>query len=511
MRTSNKRIAKNTLIVYVRLIITTIIGLLSSRFVLQALGTSDYGLYNVVGGFIMMFSFISAALSTTTRRFLNYEMGKADGDVNKVFNICHTLHILISILTLLILEIAGIWYIKNFLNVEIGKAADAMFVFQVSTIVACVGIINVPFQSLFMAKEKFFPIAVIDVLSQLLKFILILVLLLYDGNALRFYALSMTIITAFSFIAYHYLAYMKWPEIIAWKFEKKKESYKELLVFNNYNILSVASLLLRNQGSNILINYFFGTIVNAAYAISFTVQNYVNMVVGSIDTASAPQITQNISSKQTQEAIILTSKTCRICILMMILILLPLSVELNFILHLWLGENVPEGTLQMCYYAFLLTVISASSGGIMQLINAIGHLKWFTLQYMFLYILGLIAACLLFYTGLPPYMIFLVFFVADIISRFNQIYLLKKYINFDVFQFVKESFLRPIYVTVIGLLYIYIYVEVGLNAYYYRIVGIVITAFVAFLIVFYVGLLQNERIKINTFVKNKIKHYERKN
>ena len=135
MREENKRIAKNTLIVYVRLIITTFLGLLSSRFVLAALGASDYGLYNVVGATVIMFSFITSALYNTTTRFINYEQGKSDGNVNRIFNMSLAIHICFAIVALLILESIGVYYINNYLNVATGKESDAIFVFQVSTIV----------------------------------------------------------------------------------------------------------------------------------------------------------------------------------------------------------------------------------------------------------------------------------------------------------------------------------------------------------------------------------------
>ena len=176
---NNKRIAKNTLIVYVRLFIVTIVGLMTSRFVLQALGVSDYGLYNVVGGVIALFAVIAGSMSSTTIRFLNIEIGKPDGDPNKIFNICQITHIAFAVLVLILAETVGLFYIYNYLNVAPGKEADAMFVFQVSTIVACIGIVNVPYQSVFIAKEKFTHIAIIDILNSLIKLGLIIMLLYY--------------------------------------------------------------------------------------------------------------------------------------------------------------------------------------------------------------------------------------------------------------------------------------------------------------------------------------------
>ena len=155
MQDSNKRIAVNTIIVYIRLFVTMIVGLFSSRYVLMALGVSDYGLYNVVGSVIGMYAFVASSLGGATIRFMNFEMGKKDGDVNRIFNICNVLHISMAVIILIISETFGIWYILNHLNVAPGKLGDAMFVFQVSITVSCIGIINVPYSSLYNVHEKF--------------------------------------------------------------------------------------------------------------------------------------------------------------------------------------------------------------------------------------------------------------------------------------------------------------------------------------------------------------------
>jgi len=293
---ANIRIAKNTIIVYIRIFVTIIVGLITSRLVLKALGVDDYGLYNVVGSVVAMFGFITGALSGTTQRFINFEMGKPDGNPGKMFNICNVLHIGCAVVLLILIETIGLIYIHNWLNVAPGKETDAMFVFQVSTIVACIGIMNIPYQSLFLANEKFLSVAIIDIVLNLVKLGLVFCLLFYKGNVLRLYAIFMSVSTFASFIVYHLLCRKYWPDIVKWRPVKNKSEYKEALSFNNWNLLSSAALLARSQGSNMLINFFFGTAVNAAYGIANTVLNYINKFIGNFDFAAAPQITQNLSA-----------------------------------------------------------------------------------------------------------------------------------------------------------------------------------------------------------------------
>lgn len=505
MREENKRIAKNTLIVYARLIITTLLGLLSSRFVLAALGASDYGLYNVVGATVIMFSFITSALYNTTTRFINYEQGKPDGNVNRIFNMSLAIHIVFAIIALILLESAGIYYILNYLNVAAGKEADAMFVFQVSTVVTCLSLISVPFNSLFIVYEDFRTIAIIDILGAIVRFALILALMHYAGNLLRFYALSMALVTALASLSFFFLSRRRWPLVTQFNLIKDKSKYKEILTFNNYSLLGAAALIFRNQGSNVVINYFFGTIVNAAYAISYAVQNYIITFVGNFDIASAPQITQNVSRGDMDRTVFLASSTCRICVLLTLLLLFPVYCELPFILHLWLGNNIPEGTITFCKCTLLVALVSATSGGITQLIRGTGNLKWFTIQFIVLYVLALLISIVLYNLGFPPYTVILSYFVADAISRYFQLLLLHRYIKLDIGSFVQRSYLRPLGVFVCGVAYVLTSGFVQTEHNLWHIVDFVTATLFMVATSYYIGLYKEERNAILSHINQSVR------
>lgn len=505
MDTSNKKIALNTIVVYVRIFITMVIGLLTSRFVLQALGASDFGLYNVVGGVIAMLSFISSSLAASTTRFLNYEMGKPDGNTNRVFNVSLLIHAAFMLIILVLAETIGVFYILEYLNVEPGKEADSMFVYQVSTIVACIGLFNIPYQSLFIAHEKFTAIAIIDIINSIIKLVMVLCLLFFKGNALRFYALSMSLMTLFSFAAYHLLAKKYWPDTIKYSFIRCKKYYKDILVFNNYNLLGTVSLMVRNQGSNMLINFFFGTTVNAAYAIGNTVMNYVNMFVANFDTAAGPQITQNISAGNRDRYMSLCSMTCRMCILLMIVVFFPLISELDFILHAWLGSELPEYTEIFCKCTLWVAVISATSGGITQLINGLGKIKWFKIEISVLFVMCIPIGYLLCKNDYPSYYIILLFIASDIINRVIQLLLLRKIDGLDIMHFVKQAYLRPSFVFIIMYCILSIYEYMQIEQSIARIAGVAIIFLLSGVICLFVGLTTTERSKIIPYIINKIK------
>ena len=446
---ANIRIARNTIVIYIRMAVTILVGLVTSRLVLQALGASDVGIYSAVGSTVALIAFITGALTATTVRFMNFEMGKAGGDTNRMFNICHVIHIGGAGVLFLLLESIGLWYIHHYLNVPPGKEADAMFVFQVSTVVACLGIANVPFQSLFNVHERFATVAVVDIVNALVKLGLVIGLLYWKGNGLRLYALLMSVTTWICFVVYRWLCRRNWPGIIRWKFVRERKAYKEVLVFNNYNLLSSASMIARSQGSNMLINAFFGTTVNAAYYYAGTVQNYVNQFIANFDTAAAPQITQNIGAGNAGRSVALAERVCRICILLFLLLFFPLWSELDFILNLWLGAKIPAGTVLMCRWTLLVAAASATSAGLAQLINAYGRVKWYKIEFSVLYLLCLVAGWLLFRAGFPAYTIIICFVAADLLSRVIQLVLLHYQFGFQIGKFLKEAYLRPFIAAVI--------------------------------------------------------------
>ena len=505
---ANIRIARNTVVIYIRMAVTILVGIITSRLVLQALGASDVGIYSAVGSTVALVSFITGALTATTVRFMNIEMGKPGGDTNRMFNICHVIHIGGALLLLVLLESIGLWYIHTHLNVPPGKEADAMFVFQVSTLVACLGIANVPFQSLFTVHERFVTVAVVDIVNALVKLGLVIGLLFWKGNGLRLYAVLMSVTTWISFIVYHGLCARRWPAIIRWKPVRERKAYREVLVFNNYNLLSSASMIARSQGSNMLINAFFGTTVNAAFYYAGTVQNYVNQFIANFDTAAAPQITQNIGAGNEGRSVALTERVCRICLLLFLLLFFPLWSELDFILNAWLGARIPEGTVLMCRWTLLVAAASATSAGLAQLINAYGRVKWYKIEFSVLYLACLVAGWLLFRAGHPAYTIIICFVAADLLSRIIQLILLHFQFGFDVGRFLKEAYLRPVIAAAILIGYLALYRLLPLESAWAKLGGIVLTGFVTATVLALVGLKPAERKEIRRILGRKWHEWE---
>ena len=476
---------------YVKLIVTTIIGLLSSRYVLLALGADDYGLYAVVGGLISLLNVLSVGMSTTTRRFINVEMGRPDGNLNRIFNISRLLHIGFAFFILIVAETIGLFYIYHFLNVSPDKLDDALFVFQCSTIAAAVSIINIPYQSLMVAYEKFAQVSIIDIISAIIKLVFVISLLSYGGNALRFYAIGISALTVITLAFYNLACFRQWRDVVKYKFYKDKKKYKEILVFNNYVALGAASYMGRTQGSTLLVNYFFGTIVNAAFAIAYTLERYCVLFVSTVGSAAAPQVTQNYGENK-DRSFFLTSTLHRIAIYLMIIIVVPLTMELEFVLDIWLSK-VPEGTALLCHLTLICALVRSFSGGTSEYIQASGRIKWFQITESGFELLCLPISYFLFLIGLPSFTIIIAYTICSIVVRIVLFYMMHRILSFDVKKYVSLVYPRPLLVTSLLTIAVILYRFIPITTTFSHLMGLFLGVLLTIIIVVSIGLKSDER------------------
>jgi len=503
----NKRIAVNTIIIYVKMIIVTIVGLFTTRYVLQGLGVSDYGLYNVVGGILAMLNIISTAMHVTTRRYINVEMGKPDGNMNKVFNISLILHIGFALLTLILAESIGLFYIYNYLVVEPGKLGDAVFVFEISTIVAVIGLINVPFQAVLNAHEKFITISVIDIAQVILKLPLIYLLIHYHGNALRFFAVGMCIINVIAFLCYNVICHINYRHIVKWKIYKDKPLYKEILVYNGYITTGAAVSVVKTQGSSMIANLFFGTIVNGALAIAYQVEKYVRMLAANLNTSSAPQITQSYSMgnySRTQE---LAEGITKYLILIMAIMVSSLAGDLEFILTVWLGE-IPEGALLFCQWILLSLFIRSFDPCVSTIMAAHGRLKETTITST---VLGLgypVILYVLLKIGFPPQTVIILTALLEFVNKLIDLYILHRISHFNVPHYFKTVYPVAIIVGCLCGSYYYFRMQIGVLSIGGHLLSMLSSFLFSTLVCFFIGLNRKERAfiveRVIMFVNRKV-------
>ena len=502
MEKNNKLIFVNTMVMYVRLIITTIIGLLTSRFVLQALGASDFGLYSVVGGIITMLGVVNTAMHTTTRRYINVEMGKPNGNMNRIFNISRLLHYGFAAFIFILAETVGMFYIYNYLNVAPEKFYDAVFVFQVSIGVAAISIINVPYQALLQAFEKFTQVAVFDIVSSLSKLAFVIWLLYAEGNSLRIYAIGMSCLTLFSLFFYSIACIVQWKDIVRYKLYKELDTYREILFFNNYVALGATAYLSRTQGSNILVNFFFGTLVNAAFAIGYTIENFCMLLVSNIGSAATPQITKNYSNHN-ERSVFLTELLNRISIYLMLLIVAPLFLEMDFVLSLWLKE-VPEGSVLICRLTLASALARTFFCGFDKLIQASGKIRWFQIVGSFVEISCLPISFVLYKLDFPAYTVICIYILMTVVGALINYWMMYHILNLDIMSYIKHVLWPSSSVIMPIMLFGLFYIRLSLESFLYHIFGVVSVAIFTLMVIYILGLNCNERLVLNQLVKKLI-------
>jgi len=500
----NKKIAFNSIIIFIRLVISTIVGIYASRIVLDALGASDYGLYNVVGGIVSMLNVINAAMLSTTYRYLAFEIGrKFGGNPNKVFNTSLLIHSLFALFLIILGVTIGIWYINNYLNVEVGRLDDAKFVFIISLITTAISTIFVPYQGLQVAYEKFAVNASIDIVSQLFK-IGALLLFIYTGNRIRTYSIIMMVYTLIS--SFLYLAYCssKYKEVITIRFYKDYLLIKQMLNYAVWTMFGAFANIGKNQGCAMIINFFYGTIVNAAFAVANQVEGLILMFSRTLNSAAIPQITKNYSGGNKERSTTLTCYISKYTFLLMSMVAFPILLEMKFLLGLWLKE-IPNGTTIFCRLVVLGGLLDCLGAGIPALVNSTGNIRRYQIIVHTFMLLGLPIAMVFYKFGFNEYTISIIYCVIIFLSAFLKLFLLKRIFDFNVLNFIRISYIR-MFIVALPLTTVYFLYDSSSFTLYEHIMGLFISEVFVLLCIYVLGLEKRERIMIVDLTKSIISH-----
>lgn len=453
---SNKKIAKNSLILYVRLIVTSIIGLYSSRLVLQELGVDDFGLYGIVGGIVALLNFLNSSMITTSNRFIAVELGRIENqDINKVFNTVLLIHIAFALVILILGELLGGWYIRNHLNIEVGKISDALFVLHLSLFAAVISTILVPYQGLLTAYEKFNVKSMFEILQSALHLLLILIISFLAVNKLRMYASFVFFLSLIIFIGNYAYLKKKYGFAIRWKLNRNKSDYSEVSIFFGWSIFHVVGSIFSKQGGELLLNSFFGTTLNAAYVIARKVMQMVFSFVTNLNQAAVPQIMINYSSGRQDQSLALIYSLSKYTFFIMYFISLPLILSINTFLDLWLDE-VPKYTGTFASLMIIHALICCLESGFNAAIDSTGDIRKTKVYFNIITLSTLPVVYILYRLEYPPYALTIVAIIAEIVFLNVQLKILQKILNFNVRYYAKETILPVGLVIVVTLPQIYL-------------------------------------------------------
>jgi O-antigen/teichoic acid export membrane protein len=478
------------------------VGLYTSRVVLQTLGVSDYGIYNVVGSSVAMFSLVSGSLSFSILRYLTFELGAGNkARLTKIFSASLNIFCFIAFVIVIIAESFGVWFINNHLEVPAERLNTTMWVFQISLITFLVNIISLPYNALIQAHEKFNVYAYISIVEVVLKLILVFVLMYITFDKLISYTVMLLIIAIIVRII-NGIYCLKHFEESKYSFFFEKGLYKELLSFSGWNFIGNTGYVLKNQGVNIVLNLFFGVTVNAARGIALQVSTIATSFVNSFTTAITPQITKSYA--QTDYKIttnLVYTGTLWACYLVLLLSL-PVLLETEFILKLWL-TIVPEYTIIFVQLIMVSVIVDLLSKNLTTLIMATGNVRFYQCLNGSLLILIIPISILLLKWGFQPYITLIVSIIISFISLIIRILILRKRELISIKFFILKV-LSKIFLIVICSLAFPILLKIKLeDSFASAILIMLITSASTLLSIYYIGVTQKEKQWIHSKMKRK--------
>lgn len=489
---NNKRIAKNTLLLYVRMLFGMLVSLYTSRVILQTLGVEDYGVYNVVGGVISMFTFLNGAMSSATSRYITFEIGKGNMEqLKKVFSTSLQIHAIIALLIVILGETVGLWFLMNELVIPDGRMDAAMWVYQCSIVSCAVGIMSVPYNADIIAHEKMSAFAYISVLEIILKLAIVYLLVVLPFDKLKVYAVLVLMVGLL--IRYIYTRYChKHFEESHYIHRIDKTLIKEMSSFAGWSFWGNLSFVLYSQGLNMMLNIFFGPVVNAARGIATQIQGVVQGFVGNFQMALNPQITKTYASGELDKMHSLMFRSARFSFMLLFFLSLPILLEINYILTLWLGI-VPENTVIFARIIIAISLIYTIANPCVIANQATGKVKVYQAVVGGLLLLILPISYIVLKMGAPAYSVFIVHFCVESVAQFARMYMLRNMIDLPLLSYVKNIYL-PIMGVVLLSIVLPLLVYSNMQEGFIRLLAVGMTCVISVAITsLFIGMTRNER------------------
>ena len=428
---STRRIAKNAVMLYLRMFLTMIVGLYTSRVVLDTLGVEDYGIYSVVGSVVAMLGFLNASMSGATSRFMAFEIGR--GDKNRLadtFSSALIVHIGIAVIVFVLAETVGLWFLTHKLVIPEGRMTAAHWVYQMSILSAMLGITQVPYNATIIAHEKMSVYAYFEILSVTLKLLIVYLLVIGNFDKLKLYAILGFAVGLIMITLYRIYCIRHFKET-RFRFLWKPQLLKPLISFSVWNLYGNFGSVFQQQGTNFVINVFYGVVMNAAASVGLTVANVVNLFASNVMTAFRPQIIKFYSQGKKEEMRSLTIMALKIIMLIFSLVGVAVFVEADKLLDLWLVE-VPECSATICRL-FLVSIFFETIRYIMIIdIHATGNVKLVSFASGTLFVLVPFITFFFFKLGFSVYIAFVVIIVANVILSFVNVILVRHYVRINV-------------------------------------------------------------------------------
>lgn len=501
-KVNSNRIAKNTLLLYFRMLIIMGVNLYTVRVVLDVLGIVDYGIYNVIGGIVTMFTFISNTMAGSCQRFFSFELGKEDYLLLKrIFSLSLIIFTGIILLFLFLAETVGLWFVNTHLVIPEDRLIAANWVYQFSILSFIVTMLSVPYNALIIAHEKMNIFAYISIVEAILKLLIVYLLKIFLWDKLALYGLLSFMVSALIGLIYKFYCNKKYKES-HFKWYWQKDIFKELVTFSGWNLLGTLASVLRNQGINILLNIFFGPIVNTARGIAFQINNVINSFVTNFYTAVRPQITKFYAMEKKDEMLKLIFQSSKFGYFLILLISIPAFLETPFLLNIWL-KSVPEHTILFTRIIIINILVDSLSYPLITAALATGKVKQIQSIMSGALLLNLPVSYVFLKLGYGPESTMYISVLVSVLCQFLRVHVLNNLIQMSKSDYFFKVILRILLLTLISIIIPFFFYNlmstsfirvffVGMSACLFTTVGMYV-----------VGLDNTERSWIKIFIKSK--------
>ena len=446
---NNKRIAKNTLMLYFRMLLIMGVSLFTVRVVLDTLGTVDYGLYNVVGGIVTMFSFMSGVMASASQRFFAFELGRNNmSQLKKTFAMTMTIYVIIAVIILVLAETVGLWFLNNKMTIPPERMEAARWVYQFSILSFMMTMFTIPYDAAIIAHEKMNVYAWVSIVQVVLKLAIVYLLVVFSFDKLKLYAvLTFSVTTLISFIYRNY-SKRKFEEC-RFAFYWDAALFKEIIGYSGWNIFGAIANIFNNQGVNIILNIFFGPVVNAARGIAFQVNASVNQFVQNFMTATRPQIIKYYAADDRLQMFKLIFQSSKFSFMLLFIISMPVLLETKFIFSLWLKE-VPEYVILFARLIIITALIDSVSYSLMTAAQATGEIRAYQSIVGGVMLINLPLCYLFSKFGYPPETVFYLAIINSVVCLSLRLMLLEKMISLPIKPFLNKVILPLLLISIVA-------------------------------------------------------------
>lgn len=502
---NNKRIAKNTLLLYFRMLFMMVVSLYTSRVILNALGVEDFGIYNVVGGVVSMFTVISGSLSAAISRFITYELGKGDqSKLNKIFSASVTIQLLLSLIIVVLIESVGVWFLNAKMTIPADRVTAANWVLQFSIITFVINLISVPYNAAIIAHERMSAFAYISILEAIGKLAIAFFIMWSPIDKLIYYAILMCTVAVIVRLTYGHYCKKHFTEC-TYHFHWDKDILKQMFGFAGWNFIGASSVVFRDQGGNIILNIFFGPTVNAARGIANQVNTAITGFVQNFMTALNPQITKSYASGDGEYMMTLIFQGARLSFYMLLLLSLPVLINTHYILVIWL-KIVPEHAVLFVRLILIFAMCESISNPLITAMLATGKIRNYQIVVGGLQLLNLPLSYICLKTGFVPESILVVAIIISLACLFARLYMLRGMIGLSSILYMKNVFLNVLVVALLSTIIPYMLFCYMKETFFSFIIITLITVLCTLVVEFYIGCNQKERF----FVLNKVRNIKNK-